>query len=72
MQTLVAWFVFLLLIAAAYPTAAWLLARSPFPADAPLKLAVTLGLGSGTLTLLMFWWGLTGVLFNPWGITGVY
>lgn len=72
MQTLVAWLVCALVIAAAYPTAAWLLARSPLAADWPLQLAVTLSLGSGALSLLMFWWGLTGVPFDPWGITGVY
>jgi hypothetical protein len=72
MQTLIAWLIVVLVIAAAYPTATWLLRHSPFPADLPLRLAVTLGLGSGALTLLMFAWGLTGVPFNAWGITGLH
>lgn len=53
------WLLMLLVFAAAYPWAAWLLRRDPLhPPDRPLILCLTLALSSGALTLIMFWEGL--------------
>jgi len=64
MQTLVAWLILLLLIAAAYPWAHYLTMRSPQPDGRLLAATLTPGLAVGALTLIMFWLGLLGIHYS--------
>ncbi len=72
MQTILAWILVALVLAAAYPWAAWLVTRSPRPPDFWLIILLALALGPGALTLLMFWLALLGFRFDVWAITLPY
>ncbi len=64
LQTIFAWVLVAVMIAAAYPLAAWLVAQSPRRDGMWLTVMVTLALSIGTLTLIMFWEGLVGIPFR--------
>ncbi|MBZ0282100.1 MAG: glycosyltransferase family 39 protein [Anaerolineae bacterium] len=72
MQTILAWILVGLVIAAAYPAAARLLARGKRQDDFWLRAVVALGLSTGTLTLVMFWEALLGIRWSILGITLPY
>jgi 4-amino-4-deoxy-L-arabinose transferase-like glycosyltransferase len=72
MQTIFAWILVVLVIAAAYPWANWLLRQAPHPSGFLLTALLTLPLSIGILTLLMFWEGLLRVSFSVWAITLPY
>ena len=69
-QTILAYLLFAVLIAAAYPWAAWLLRRNR--ATDPLVFTTTLALSAGMLTLIMLWEGMFGIPFSWVGITLPY
>ncbi len=73
MQTVFAWLLTGLMLAAPYPWAAWLLTKSPAPISSGwLPVLLTLALSTGGLALLMFWQSLMGIAFSVWGITLPY
>ncbi len=72
MQTLLAWVLVGCVSLAAYPWAAWLLAKSPRNDGGWLTLLVGFALSVGALTLLMFWEAVIGIPFNLWAITLPY
>jgi len=72
MQALFPWILVTLVIAAAYPWSNWLLTQAERRDGLWLTLLLTLSLSMGTLTLLMFWESLIGIVFNLWGITLPY
>ncbi len=72
MQTILAWILVGLVIAAAYPAAARLLARGERQDGFWLRAVVALGLSTGTLTLVMFWEALLGIGWSILGITLPY
>jgi hypothetical protein len=69
MQTLSAWLLFGLLLAAAYPTATWILRDEP---ERLLKLLLALGLAPGIFSLLMFAESLIGLPFSVLNIAAPY
>jgi len=69
MQTVLAWCLVGGLLLAAYPSAAWLLRRESQPT---LTLLLTLALGTGALSLVMFWEALLGIPFGVATITLPY
>ena len=73
MQTLFAWLLTILLLAAPYPWAAWLLSRTKTPVETGwLPILLTLALSTGSLALVMLWQSLLGIPFSLWGITLPY
>lgn len=72
MQTIFAWILSGLVIAASYPWSVWLLSKSKQPSSRWLAALLTLALSIGALTLLMFWEALLGVTFDVWAITLPY
>jgi 4-amino-4-deoxy-L-arabinose transferase-like glycosyltransferase len=72
MNDLFPWILVLILLAAAYPWAHWLLARSPQPERGWLSLLLALALAVGALALTMFWQALVGIRLTLWSITLVY
>jgi 4-amino-4-deoxy-L-arabinose transferase-like glycosyltransferase len=72
LQTLFAWLLLALIVAAAVPVTQRLLARSPHPENSLLALTLAPGLASGTLTLIMFWESLLGGRFSAAGVTLPY
>jgi Dolichyl-phosphate-mannose-protein mannosyltransferase len=72
MQTIFAWILIGVMIAAAYPLTSWLLAKSSRHNGAWLTAITTLAISIGTLTLIMFWEGLLGLTFTIWGIVLPY
>jgi len=71
-QTFSAWILTGLLLAIAYPWAAWLLAQNPRRDSRWLTVMLTLAISTGTLTLVMFWTSLLGMAFETWTIVLVY
>lgn len=72
MQTLFAWLLTGFLYIAAYPWAAWLVARSPRRDSAWLPLLVALAVSTGGLSLVMFWQSMFAIPFSTAGITLTY
>ena len=72
MSALLPWILTVVVLCAAWPWAAWLLARAPQRTDAALTLCLTLALSTGTLTQVMLWQSALGVPFDLWGITLPY
>lgn len=72
MQTILAWILVGLVIAGAYPAAARLLSRGKRQDGFWLTAAVSLGLSTGTLTLIMFWEAILGIGWSVLGITLPY
>ncbi len=72
MQTILAWILVGLVIAGTYPAAARLLARGKRQDGFWLTAAVSLGLSTGTLTLIMFWEAILGIGWSVLGITLPY
>lgn len=64
------WGLFLLTLAAAYPWSVWLVSR--LAGGRLLAALLALGLGSGALTLLMFWQALLGVHLTAAGVAAPY
>lgn len=67
-----AWFLALLLLLAAWPWARWLVVEGGDRQSFLLPALLTLALGSGALTLGMFWLGLTGIPFTLPNTTTLY
>lgn len=72
LQTIFAWVLSGALLIAAYPLSAWLLSRSPFPTSRLLIALTSLALGTGTLTLVMFWLSLLGISLTLQTIIPIY
>ncbi|MEO8612580.1 MAG: glycosyltransferase family 39 protein [Chloroflexota bacterium] len=72
MQTIFAWILTAVIIAAGYPWSAWLLSKSKSPRSQWLTSLLALALSIGLLTLLMFWESLLGIALNLWAITIPY
>ncbi|MBZ0275627.1 MAG: glycosyltransferase family 39 protein [Anaerolineae bacterium] len=73
MQTVFAWILVGLVIAAAYPLADYLLARSPRREDGRwLAVLLTLALAVGVLTQIMLWEGLLGIRYTLITVTVPY
>lgn len=72
MSALIPWLLTVVVLAAAYPWAAWALARAPQPAGLALTLCLTLALSASALTQLMLWQAALGLSFDLWGITLPY
>jgi 4-amino-4-deoxy-L-arabinose transferase-like glycosyltransferase len=72
LQTLLAWVLWIVIIAAAYPWAAWLTRRGGREDGQLLTWLVALGIGVGTLTQVMLWQGLVRFPYDLWGITLPY
>ena len=68
-QTVFAWLLIILVCGAAYPWAAWLLAKNPRDDGRSLTVIVGFALSVGMLTLLMLWEALLGVHLQWWSIT---
>lgn len=72
MLTLLPWLLTFVMLAAAYPWAAWGLARAPRRSGLALTLCLTLALSSGALTQLMLWQSALSLPFDLWGIVLPY
>lgn len=73
MQTIVAWMVVGLVLAAAYPLAAWLLTVSPRREEGRwLAILLSLALAVGGLTVIMLWEGLLTIPLTWLGVTVPY
>ena len=66
------WLLTALVLAAAYPWAAWALARAPQRAGLALTLCLALALSVGALTQVMLWQSALGLPFDLWGVTLPY
>src|SRR5690606_4304396 len=72
MDALPGWILSIFILLAAYPWSAWLVQRTHKAPDFWLPLAVSLALGTGVLSLLMFWQMLLGFRLDLWSATLPY
>ncbi len=72
MQTLLAWLIAPLLLGAAYPWAAWTLAKTPRQGNPALALCLALAFSVGALTQIMLWQAALGLAFDPAAVTASY